>query len=235
MKIIIVPDEHGRGLWKNGLKYFNENPDSKMLFLGDYLDPYTRYEGITQEQALENFKEILEFAKANPLRVIMLVGNHCDYYRDEERECCRHDYYNQGIIRRLFRENADLFKYAYKQDSYLFTHAGVCSGWLKQNQLTEIINENNIVDYLNNNPRTLWQIGASRGGRGWGSPLWCCWEGDWPYSDCKNPFNLIQIFGHTNIGKQNFPSSMKDKNIYMFDVQNCFLLDTETGEINLLS
>lgn len=235
MKIIICGDIHGRSFWKNGLKYFNENPESKMIFLGDYLDPYEYYEKITHEKALENFKELLEFVNANKERVILLYGNHDCFQIDEERECCRHDYFNLGITRKLFRDNAELFRWAYKQDNYLFTHAGVCSGWLKQNQLTEIIDENNIVDYLNNNPRTLWQVGESRGGRGWGSPLWCCWEGDWPYSDCKNPFNLIQIFGHTNVGEQNYPKSMKYKNIYMFDVRNCFLLDTETGEINLLS
>lgn len=237
MKLIICGDVHGAGVWKNGLKYFNENLDCKIIFLGDYLDPYTRYEGITQEEALENFKQILKFAQVNKERVILLCGNHDERYRNEERECCRHDYLRMGEISKLFRENAKLFKYAHKEDNYLFTHAGVCSGWLKQNQLTEVINEDNIVDYLNNNPDTIWQIGYSRGGRynTWGSPLWCCWEGDWPYSDCKNPFNLIQCVGHTRIGKQNFPSTMKDKNIYMFDVQNCFLLDTETGEINLLS
>lgn len=76
MKLIICGDIHGRSFWKNGLKHFNENPDSKMIFLGDYLDPYTRYEGITQEEALENFKQILEFAQANKNRVILLIGNH---------------------------------------------------------------------------------------------------------------------------------------------------------------
>lgn len=74
--IIIVPDEHGRGLWKNGLNYFNTHPNSKMIFLGDYLDPYTRYEGITHEDAYNNFLEVLEFARNNPLRVILLYGNH---------------------------------------------------------------------------------------------------------------------------------------------------------------
>lgn len=237
MKLIINGDIHGQPFWKNGLKYFNENPDSKMIFLGDYLDPYTRYEGVTAEEALFNFKEILEFAKANSLRVILLYGNHDQFYIDEEKECCRHDYKNQGEIRKLFRDNQNLFQFAHKQDKYLFTHAGVCYQWLKYNKLHEDLNEDNIVNYLNSNPNTLWQVGYSRGGRygTFGSPIWNCWEGDWYYDDCTNPFDLIQMFGHTRIGKQDFPDFMKDKNIYMFDVQNSFLLDTETGEISLLS
>lgn len=237
MKLIICGDIHGSQFWKNGLKYFNENPDSKMIFLGDYLDPYTRYEGITHEDAYNNFLEILEFAKSNPLRVILLRGNHDEYLFNEQRECCRHDYYNLDRNRKLFQNNIDLFRFAYKQDNYLFTHAGVCGGWLKYNNLSEDINEDNIVNYLNSNPKCLWQIGYSRGGRysTLGSPLWCCWEGDWYYDDCQNPFNLTQCFGHTREGKYDFPMYNENKNIYMFDVQNCFLLDTETNEITLLS
>ena len=178
MKLILISDIHGDVHWKKGLKYFNENPESIMIFLGDYLDPYTRYDGITHEDAYNNFLEILEFVKANPLRVILLRGNHDEYLFDERRESCRHDYYNLGRNRKLFQDNINLFRFAYKEGDYLFTHAGVCDKWLRQNQLEEIIDENNIVDYLNNNPSTLWQVGASRGGRGYGSPLWCCWEGD---------------------------------------------------------
>lgn len=233
MKLILVSDLHGDIHWKRGLKYFNENPDSIMIFLGDYLDPYTRYDGITQGQAYINFKETLEFARNNHERVILLLGNHDRFYSNRDEECCRHDYKNYAAIAKLFKDNEDLFQFAYKKGDYLITHAGVCDKWLRQNQLEEIIDENNIVDYLNNNPKTLWQIGASRGGRGYGSPLWCCWEGDWPY--VNNPFNLVQIFSHTwdpdihNVRKDS------SKRIMCIDCRECFLLDTETGEINLLS
>lgn len=233
MKLILVSDLHGDIHWKRGLKYFNENSDSIMIFLGDYLDPYTRYDGITHEDAYNNFLEVLEFTKANPLRVILLRGNHDENLFEDQRESCRHDYYNLGRNRKLFRDNVNLFRFAYKEGDYLITHAGVCNKWLQQNQLEEIIDENNIVDYLNNNPKTLWQIGASRGGRGYGSPLWCCWEGDWPY--VNNPFNLVQVFSHT--WDPDIHNVRKDlsKRIMCIDCRECFLLDTETGEINLLS
>jgi len=230
--IIIVPDEHGRGLWKNGLKYFNENPESKMIFLGDYLDPYIYHENITREDAYNNFLEILEFARNNRERVILLWGNHDRYYSNRDEECCRHDYKNYAIIAKLFKDNEDLFQFAYREGDYLFTHAGVCTGWLLQNNLTHI-NEDNIVEYLNSNPKTLWQVGESRGGfHDWGSPLWCCWMGDWEQDECKNPFKLKQIIGHTRLEKGRY-SSNKKKNIYMMDVRNCFLL--ENDEFILLS
>lgn len=152
--IIIVPDEHGRGLWKNGLNHFNTHPDSKMIFLGDYLDPYTYHENITHEDAYNNFLEILEFARNNRERVILLWGNHDRFYSNRDEECCRHNYKNYATIAKLFKDNEDLFQFAYREGDYLFTHAGVCTGWLLQNNLTHI-NEDNIVEYLNDNPQTL--------------------------------------------------------------------------------
>lgn len=230
--IIICGDLHGDLFWKNGLDYFYSHPECKFIFLGDYLDPYTRYEGITHEEAYNNFLEVLEFARNNRERVILLRGNHDEFLSDENRECCRHDYHNIERNRKLFKDNEDLFQFAHKEGDYLFTHAGVCTGWLLQNNLTHI-NEDNIVDYLNSNPKTLWQIGESRGGLSdWGSPLWCCWLYDWPYDECKNPFKLTQIFAHVRLNKGMYASD-KEKNIYMMDVRNCFLL--ENDEFILLS
>ena len=52
-KILIVPDVHGRKFWEV-VKEYNDVP---IVFLGDYLDPYTSIEGITHAQALSNFKD----------------------------------------------------------------------------------------------------------------------------------------------------------------------------------
>lgn len=230
--ILIIGDIHGRKFWYKAKELINEI--DKVIFLGDYLDPYTSHENITQEEAIINFKEILEFTRTNKDKVILLYGNHCQFYLNKYKRCCRHDYQNYDIINKLFIDNKDLFQYAFKFDKYLFTHAGVCSGWIEQNNLN--LDEFTIVDYLNSNPESLWQIGYSRGGNFmWGSPLWCCWVGDWVEFDyinkCNNPFDLIQIFGHTNVGKQDFPLYLSRKKVYMCDVQNCFILNTETGEI----
>lgn len=230
--IIISGDLHGSTHWKNGLDYFYSHPECKFIFLGDYLDPYTRYEGITHEDAYNNFLEVLEFARNNHERVILLRGNHDEFLSDERRECCRHDYFNAKRNRELFKDNEDLFQFAHREGDYLFTHAGVCTGWLLQNNLTHI-NEDNIVDYLNSNPQTLWQVGYSRGGlQDWGSPLWCCWLYDWQNDDCKNPFKLKQVFSHVRLEKGMYASN-KEKNIYMMDVRNCFLLKDD--EFILLS
>lgn len=221
MEIIIVPDVHGRKFWKKGAEYIKTHPNSKIIFLGDYLDPYTYHEDITQDQAYDNFIELIEFAKEYQNQVVLLWGNHDLFYVNYKYECCRHNYLAYGNISAIFRENIHLFRFAYKEGNYLFTHAGVTKDWLLQNQLE--IDENNIVDYLNSNPNTIWQVGYSRGGDYlWGSAIWACWHYDWPLS--SNPFHLTQIFGHTRMETNKY-QSIKDQNIYMLDCRECFYLD----------
>ena len=74
-KILILPDIHGRAFYQKAL-YEAVDKGAEIVCLGDYLDPYTRHEGINPGEAYVNFKEIVEFARANPLRVILLYGNH---------------------------------------------------------------------------------------------------------------------------------------------------------------
>ena len=73
MKILIIPDVHGRTFWHKA-KEMIDSVD-KVVFLGDYLDPYPS-EGITTEQAIEEFKDIIQFKKDNMDKVILLLGNH---------------------------------------------------------------------------------------------------------------------------------------------------------------
>ena len=56
--LLIIPDIHGRLFWISATKKYPKLP---VIFLGDYLDPYTYYEEILPSEALVNFKEILDF------------------------------------------------------------------------------------------------------------------------------------------------------------------------------
>lgn len=73
MKIIVNPDVHGRHFWEESAKLINEM--DKIIFLGDYFDPYD-FEKISVKEAIKNFKKILEFKKNNIDKVILLFGNH---------------------------------------------------------------------------------------------------------------------------------------------------------------
>lgn len=72
-KLLILPDIHARKFWKEPCKDIGNY--EKVVFLGDYLDPYG-FEGITVEDAIENFNEIIDFKKKNSEKVVILLGNH---------------------------------------------------------------------------------------------------------------------------------------------------------------
>lgn len=70
-EIIVIPDVHGRGFWKEAVAKY---PNADTIFLGDYLDPYPN-EDIDDEDAFNNFLEIVEYAR-NHSNVTLLFGNH---------------------------------------------------------------------------------------------------------------------------------------------------------------
>ena len=78
-QLLIIPDVHGRKFWKEALE---TGSYEKVIFLGDYADPYEE-EGITEEEAIDNFKDIIAYKQQNPRRVVLLLGNHdLHYYSD---------------------------------------------------------------------------------------------------------------------------------------------------------
>ena len=148
-KVLIIPDIHGRTFWKDAVK---GREDWKIIFLGDYLDPY-QYEGIGRGMALDNFNEIIEFKKKHPENVTLLIGNHdCTYiYEDGKNICnCRADIKNWSEIHGLFNENLKLFTLAEELEigerKYIFSHAPILEGWYDNFGF----DKENIVDTLNN-------------------------------------------------------------------------------------
>ena len=117
-KILVLPDIHGRRFWKKPCE--NIEDYDKVIFLGDYLDPYD-FEGITVIDAIKNFKEIIEFKKNNVDKVILLLGNHdmpyfsSDYYFFSHYHC-RHSEKHHKTIATLFEQNRDFFKIAHVEN-----------------------------------------------------------------------------------------------------------------------
>lgn len=73
MKVLVLPDIHGRDFWIQPCSEI-ENFD-KVIFLGDYLDPYN-FEDISVPMAIDNFRAIMEFANDNKDKTVLLLGNH---------------------------------------------------------------------------------------------------------------------------------------------------------------
>ena len=129
---LIFPDIHGRTFWKDALNKFpiSEYPDLQIIFLGDYLDPYTGYEPISKENAFDNFNEIL--ALDDP-RITLLIGNH-DWHYFVNLDTCRIDFSREKQIEKLFKDNINRFRLHKIIEincvKYLFTHAGITQKWL---------------------------------------------------------------------------------------------------------
>lgn len=130
-RLLIIPDVHGRTFWKKAVQ--TQDYDT-VIFLGDYVDPYEE-EGISDDQAYQNFAEILQFKKRQPDRVVLLLGNHdLHYASDRFRLNACGSRYNKDfadILQQLFLAHRSAFKLAYQVQTehqrYLFTHAGVNS------------------------------------------------------------------------------------------------------------
>ena len=72
-KILIIPDVHGRIFWKKAIELIDIV--DKVVFLGDYLDPYS-HENISKKQAIDNFNEILSFKREYDNKVIYTSHTH---------------------------------------------------------------------------------------------------------------------------------------------------------------
>lgn len=225
---LVIPDVHGRTFWRYAIDLFpkSEYPNLNIVFLGDYVDPYD-FENISRNDAIFNFKEILDIAKIDD-RIHLLIGNHDMHYFYDAPYKSRVDYLNYTTISKLFKDNMDLFNVAFENIingiKYLYTHAGVTSYWLKHLQfmgqigldnkrlnddqkkfckmLSEMTPDADKLNKLLGNfqgEANLWMPSWYRGGDYQdGSCIWADLR-EWAYSDADIE-GIFQIFGHTLIG-----------------------------------
>lgn len=71
MKTLIIPDLHGKTIWRAIIE--KEQPN-RIIFLGDYFDCYGEFSAAEQ---IFNFEEIVRYKRSSPDKeVILLIGNH---------------------------------------------------------------------------------------------------------------------------------------------------------------
>ena len=136
-KILVIPDIHARRFWKKAVEKYLDKVD-RIIFLGDYLDPYP-WEGYTRKESISNFQEIIDFKLANKDKVILLLGNHCIQYINKcFLKRSRYDSSNAYHISEMFNSHKSLFQLAYEETvddkKYLFTHAGFLKPWYDDNK-----------------------------------------------------------------------------------------------------
>ena len=222
-KILVIPDVHGRKFWHKAEELIN-NVD-QVVFLGDYLDPYS-HEGITFDTAMEEFLKILDFKEKYRDKVVLLVGNHdMHYIKIEFMDCSRLNYQQRQNIHELYQKHLDKFNLVFQyKDTWLFSHAGVYLDWLKSNQL----NIDDLLDFktfLKEQWETLENLTSYRGGY---DPVGSC-----VWADIRESVENTVLLGyHHIVGHTMLKNPYISQSISCLDVQKCFILNTETGEIN---
>ena len=221
-KILICPDVHGREFWHKAKEIIDEV--DKVVFLGDYLDPYS-YEGITFEDAVMEFEDILAFKEDYPDKVVLLLGNHDMHYLILNfMNCSRLNKYRRVEIHDMFMNNIDKFQLIYETENYIFSHSGLYKEWMDTYELSL----DDLKDYkafLKNRWETLQQVSYERGG--WSKVGSCIWADIRESVENELYSDKRQIVGHTQLSERPYITSK----IACLDVRRCFILDTETNEI----
>jgi hypothetical protein len=144
MKIVALGDTHGRSKWK---EIVVEQKDADMIvFIGDYFD--AKDGGYSANRQIENFKEIVQFKRDNPSKVVLLIGNHDFHYLNGVNET--YSSYQFGYakdINSVLQPAVDegLLQMCYQYSSYFFSHAGLTKTWSNNNG----IDMNNLEDSVN--------------------------------------------------------------------------------------
>jgi hypothetical protein len=125
MELLAIGDIHGKQIWQQAV---DKIVADKIIFIGDYVIKNQWLETRTFESNLE---DIIRFKRANFERVKLLIGNHDVPFL-----------YGRAIFRkitsprlcRLYQNNADCFEAAYQFNAFLFTHAGLTTGWYQKHR-----------------------------------------------------------------------------------------------------
>ena len=167
MKVLVIGDVHGRKFWRKTINN-NIGQVDKIIFLGDYLDPYQneieenpelmecKYFG-DSKNLLKMLENIISLKKNEPNKYILLTGNHTDsYIWSKFHAASRTDYKNWEKYHKFFLENLEYFNLVWIENDVIFSHAGISKGWATSLaiELSLTINLNNpvksIARYLSN-------------------------------------------------------------------------------------
>lgn len=253
-KILSIGDIHGETFWRktgdidwllkadeDSAGYGSFEPEyDYYVFIGDYVDSFTK----NNVEIFHNLKEIIRFKELYPSKVVLLWGNHdVQYSKFSNGYCSGYRPEAEWDLKELFNTKSHLFKLAFQVDNYLWTHAGVHTGWYKfrfNSSYTEMTDEEE--DYLDKkNLATelnyaferkllcLFDVGRHRGGMHQvGGPLWL----DSRPGSLKPLKGYHQIVGHTQRKTPKYYHIDKDTSYTVIDTnnENAFNITTINNE-----
>ena len=213
-----IGDVHGRDIWKfitHGSSYefeewknkiidgvsindvmFTElsyHKYDKIIYIGDYVDSFD----IPSIEIKRNLEDIIFLKQTLGDKVVLLLGNHDIQYFCPEQRCSGYRIEMKDDLYDIFTKHEHLFVFAHEEidknnKKYLWTHAGVTSGWYRKVFLKDLTNKNYrfkaLVDEFDIKEKTISQIlnfsfelrllclfnvdTYSGGFSKWASPLW---------------------------------------------------------------
>lgn len=206
MKIVALGDTHGRDIWKKIVKV--EEDFDKLIFIGDYFD--TR-EDIDVSTQIENFKEILEFKKANPDKVFLLIGNHDFHYLKGCGETYSgYQQYAAMDINEVLQPavTSGHLQICHVYDEYIFSHAGLTNTWCENNEIDLYnIEESVNVRFMKNMESFRFEYGENLDRSGddvTQSPIWVRIPS--LFRDMVKGFTYV--VGHTNVKEMHMASNI---------------------------
>jgi len=239
VRILVISDVHGRGNWTRAVTL----PDiDKIVFLGDYLDQ-SHDSGISNQQCLDNFCEIVSFASSDD-RVHLLLGNHDFHYLEKG---IKYQGYRSSLnfqFLQFYLSNKQLFSFYLSlkdgdKTPVIFTHAGVVPHWLQLaldefcrfiQQPEILINNTNLIESIDsvfNLPKhrlfpLLDRAVACRGGVSpSGSPIWADASELLNWSSLEdNLGDFIQVVGHNQVPEITSVFSGQNRGILFTDCCN---------------
>lgn len=208
MKILTMPDLHGKDYWKE----VDVDKYDLIVFLGDYTDDYD----VSNITILENLKSIISLKKDYPDKIVLLIGNHDNQYIFPEQtyqvSCSGYRPLMYHDLNKLFNDNIDLFQASFQHENYVWTHAGIVEDWYVTRLIPKLI-ELGIYDRaeltLSNKLNILYKssldsikvgielfdVGYMRGGIQKVGGIF--WADKIKLQD--DPLNVNQIVGHTKV------------------------------------
>ena len=222
----------------------------RVIFLGDYVDEWNT----VSEASYNILTDLIEYKKANPDKVILLLGNHdLSEWEPDLFECSGFNNYTHYLVKDLYTDNVELFKVAHHENDLLFSHAGFTTGWVRDleflpisvkkpktaKEFDDLMIKTLLKKTYDKEAKYIWSAlgtaGPARGGWHSPSPMWA------DYSELiANPVpKITQIVGHTpqrEIVKHAFKNGDGTSNyLYFCDTHSKYPDGTPYGNGDLLS
>lgn len=241
-KWIAIGDIHGRQNWKSIVNTHLDQVD-RIIFVGDYFDSFD----IDMPTQIDNFKDLLQFKRDYPDKVVLLTGNHDIHYISGMKE--EYSGFNPKFSYMIENDcilpaiKDRLIQMCHIEDDVIFTHAGLTKTWLLLSDIVESIDDNitdldsKLNDAFYYKPNTFkfqssykFSLSNSYGDDIWQGPLWVR-----PRSLIADAIdNYKQVVGHTEMN-----SVVKKDNLYFIDcLENNYYLYSDgvnSPEIKQLS